>query len=506
MTNDRTTNSFRNMRAGMINRIVLLLLSFVSRRLFIDYIGVAFLSINGMFLEIVGMLSLADLGFGTAMSYSFYKPMAENDQEKIAGLVGLYRNIYRAIALIILAAGLSLIPFLDRLIVLEEPVRHVELYYIVFLMNTVASYLFVHKSCMITASQQQYIVLRYQTLLEIVKNVAQMLIAVFSGSFLLYLIAAVACTLINNLLISRRATRMYPLTDRKGYVSPEEKRSIRSNMGSVFLYKLAGTLLNSTDNTLISLICGTIFVGYYGNYRMLTNGVNTFVGIVFTSLTASVGNMIVAGAQEMRYKVFKSMQMVSYALAALVFACMFVLMEDFMVMWLGTDELFLDGFSSFAILLNLYISITLYPLWTFREATGLYQKTRYIMVIAALVNLVLSVILGRILGVGGIIVSSFIARISTYVWYEPKLLYSGYFQRSSRGYLAGQAVNMALTALCTAAAYACTRWISGTTIVGWLGKAVISGMIVVAVYFIRYIRTEECGFILSKLRAKLSRA
>lgn len=500
-SDSRMAKSAQNATAAFVNKLVNLVLSFVSRRLFIDLIGIEYLGINGLFTEILGMLSLADLGFGTAMAYSFYKPIAENDKNKIAELITFYRKVYNIIAVAVAAVGIALIPFLDIIVNTERDIPYLEVYYLVFLANTVVSYLFVYKSSIITASQKEYIVMKYQTWIIVAKVVLQILVVVLTHNYLLYISVSVFTTLANNLLISKKANELYPEIKERRELPKQEKKEIFSNLKSVFIYKISSTLLNSTDNTLMSMICGTALVGCYSNYRTITTNYNAFIAILFGSLTASIGNLVVKNSEEKRYEVFQIMQMVSYVIATFSVVEMYLLMEDFMVLiWLGTDQYLLDHFTLIAILLNLYLGSVLQPLWSYRSATGLYRKTRYIMLITAILNVVLSIILGKMFGIGGIILATFISKITTYVWYEPVVLFKDYFNMSVWKYFLENIVNVLLLLLCCVITVICTKHFAERTVLNWVIKAVVGAVVVLVVYAIRYGRTKEFKTLVQKVK------
>ena len=496
----RTSNSTKNIKFGLINKITAMILSFVSRRLFIDFIGIEYLGINSLFAEILGMLSLADLGFGTAMAYSFYRPIADKDNGKISALVNFYKKIYNYIALAISILGVAIIPFLHVLIRTDMEISNLTLYYLVFLCNTVVSYLFVYKSTIISASQKNYIVLKYQMWINFIQVIIQVGITVVTGSYLIYISVSILTTLLNNIVISRKANELYPEIKERRDLTKEEKKNIYSNLKSVFLYKLAGSLLNGTSNTLISIICGTIYVGYYSNYNTIILNINAFIVIIFASLTSSIGNLIVKEDKQKRYSIFRMMQMASFTIATFCIVCLYHLTNDFIVLWLHTSEYLLDDFSLVAILINFYLAITLQPLWSYREATGLYRKTRYIMVLAAIVNLVVAIFLGRLFGLGGIIFASFIAKMTTYVWFEPKLLFNEYFEKSVLSYYVEHIVNALLTLICIVLSHSLVKNIDSLNLFNWFLKAFISTGVVIIFVIIRYSWTEEFKFLRNKLR------
>ena len=167
MDQSRTKNSFRNILFSLANQLITILLGFVNRSVFIWTLGVGYLGISGLFSDILTMLSLADLGFGVALTYSMYKPLAEKDYDRLAALTGLYRRVYRIIALAVTVIGLALVPFLKYLINLKHPIPHITLYYLMFLANTVASYLVVYKTSILTADQKDYLLKKYQSIFSI---------------------------------------------------------------------------------------------------------------------------------------------------------------------------------------------------------------------------------------------------------------------------------------------------------------------------------------------------
>lgn len=214
-------------------------------------------------------------------------------------------------------------------------------------------------------------------------------------------------------------------------LSKKEKIDILQNMKSVFLYKISSVIINATDNILISTIVGTIAVGYYSNYLMIMNKITVFYNMIFSSMTASIGNLIVKEDKEKRYSIFQCEQAISFIISMVVMPCYIVLINDLIIMWLGKDYIF-SVIVVLAIGLNMYFSCIFQPLWSYREATGLYQKTKWIMVGCAILNIGLSVILGNLIGVSGIIFATSISKIMTYFWLEPKILFRDFSFKSKR--------------------------------------------------------------------------
>lgn len=430
----RVNNSVRNIIYRLISQISNIILKFVSRSFFIKYLGIEYLGINGLFSEVLQMLSLADLGFGTAMVFSMYKPLADHDETKLAQLVALYKKIYRIIALLITGIGFTLIPFLPYLINMEKEISHIYVYYLLYLANTVASYLVVYKTCILTADQKNYLLSKYDTIFSLISTAINCAIIYFFKLFLPYLIVQVLFTYIRNFYCSYITSQRYPYINAKVKPFPsQESKDLFKNVKSVFIYKLSTTLVSSTDNMLISIIVGTVVVGLYSNYSMIITNVSMFINIIFSSVTASVGNLILENNKQKNFQVYKTMQLVSCILSTFAVSCTYCLINDFITVWIGQEYTF-DNTVVVSIVLNLYLSIVLMPIWSYREATGMYRKTKYIMVGTAIVNLLVSIVLGKLIGIAGILIGTSIARLSTYFWYEPQLLFNEYFGEKVQKY------------------------------------------------------------------------
>lgn len=230
---------------------------------------------------------------------------------------------------------------------------------------------------------------------------------------------------------------------------------------------------------------GTESVGYYSNYNIVIGKLSGIVNTIFYSLTASLGNLIVTESYEKRYQIFQVMQSISLIIGNVCIACVFFLEEDFITIWLG-EEYSLGFLVLCAIVINFYFSIVLLPIWVFREASGLYRKTKYVMLITAVVNIVASILLGKWIGLAGILFATSIARFTTYFWYEPLLLFKQYFNQSCIIYYKGIVKGLMITMLTFGIIYVAVSWYSPQSWIEWFIKGCVVGFIAVAVTFFCY--------------------
>ena len=489
MGEGRTKYAVKNIAFNFTNQILTLLLSFASRTVFIWGLGASYLGINGLFSDVLGLLSMVDLGFNTAMVYSFYKPLAENDYLRMAGLITFYKKVYTFIAVGVSVIGIALVPALPYIINLETDIPNVTLYYLLSLANIVFSYLCVYKTSILSADQKNYKITRITIVVNVIRSIVQIIAIIIWKDYTIYLILGCISVLINNIVASHIATKEYPFIKEKVELTMKDKRNIFSNIGSVFLYKVSSVLLNATDNLLISIIIGTLAVGYYSNYLMLQNKISLFYTLIFTSLTASIGNLIVKENSKKRYEIFSCEQSISFIVCGVVIPGYTLLVNDLIKVWLG-EEYVLSMLVVIASSLNMYLACVLQPLWSYREATGLYKRTKWVMVICAMVNLILSIILGRLIGLAGILFASALSRLCTYIWYEPKILFREYFELSPFKYYLQLVGNFGVVIIITCV----TSWLSSVITVEsiflWIIKAILVGGSSLFIVLILYLNSS----------------
>lgn len=494
----RTENTVKNFYFNLVTQILSLFLGFWGRAIFIKTLGSDILGLNSLYGEILSMLSLTDLGLGLAARYSLYKPLAENDSKKIAALITYYKKIYHGIALTILGIGLGIIPFLHHIINSVDPIQGMYLYYIIFLSNTVCSYLVAYKALVITADQKGYIIARYGAILNTIKTICQVISLVLWHNYYIYLLLAVIATLLQNIIVSRITEKRYPFIKRKGVLKEEEKKSLFNNITSVFIYKMASVVFTSTDNTLISIICGLHYVGLYANYKLISYYLEVIISLVFGACSASIGNLMVKEGAEERYIVFDALQTLCQILSVIILGCFYNLVNDFIICWISAEYL-VDHSTLICIAINLYMVIVLKPTISFREATGLYSKTKYFMIAASAENLVLSIILGLRWGMAGIFLASAIARLTTYFWYEPKLLYSAFFNKEVFCYYFNLFINLLATLTACCSTHVAISFISISGWFGWIIKAMVSIIISSSVAYVIYRKTSGFRWLYIKI-------
>ena len=500
MAESRTEKSIKNILFGVTSKFLVLILGFVDRKFFIGFLGDELLGVNGLFSNVLLMLSLAELGITNVMVYSYYKPLAEGNYEKLNSLTRFYKKIYTLIAIIVAAVGIFLIPFLKYIVKTEHVIDNLVLIYIIFVANTVVSYLFVYKSTILTADQQGYLVSKVQIRVDVIRQLVQIVVLIVFRDIILYLLVKLVAVLMNNLILVRIVKKRYQYLDDKNAedISKEEKHEIFSTVASGFIYKFAGILLNGTDNILISSLVGTILVGYVANYDTIIVAIMGFVTIFYGSITASLGNLNVSASSQKKKEVFDIMLYIGFWISLIVIPCCYCLLGDFIKVWLG--EKYVLGNDILIVKLSMmYLSCTLNTVFSFREATALFKKTKYAIFAGSVMNIILSIVLGRVIGLVGILVASIISMLATYVWYEPVIIYKKYFETSPAEYFYKHLKNLLVICGMIFVMYKLTINISVTNWITLIFKASICFGISVVISFIYQCSQKEYAAIKERM-------
>lgn len=415
---------FINIKYSVINYVSMNLTKFLVRMVFVKTLSMEYLGVNGFLLNMLSMLSLAELGIGPAIVYSLYKPLAYGDKETVKSIMHLFKKIYIAVGGIILALGLLLFPFLDSFIKDGQSVPQVHYFYLVFLLNTAISYLWTYKRSLLIADQKQYIVNIYLTVVQIIIAIFQIVILLFFENYWSYILLMLCETIICNFLISRRADREYCyLNEQAKSVSTEIKQKIKKNCKAMIGHKIGNMMTFSSANLVLGKFAGLTVVGLYSNYLMVIIALNNFAWKFFEAITASFGNLIVIEESGKKIKAFKITEFITALQAAICFCGLLVLLNTFVELWVGKTYLF-DETVTAAMAFSFYLIYMRKALQVFHDAAGLYWNDRYKPLAESVINLVVSIYLTINYGVIGVVLGSIISILLTSFWIEPYVLFN----------------------------------------------------------------------------------
>lgn len=435
MAASRTGFVVKNFVWATVGNLSNALFSFVARTVFIYILGTAYLGVNGLFTNILGMLSLAELGVGAAISFSLYKPLAERNTQTIQAIINFYRNAYRIIALIVAIVGLSILPFLKYIVRGVNEVEHINLIYCIFLFNSVTSYLITYKTTLLSADQRNYLITNINTVVKAITMILQIIYLVIFRNYIGYLLIDATVQLISKLYLNYFTDKRYPFIKgrNRSKLSKEEKAIIFTKIRALILHKIGEVSVYQTDNIITSTFINTAVVGLVSNFTMLINMVNTFVVAFFNSATAGFGNLIVTETVNKQLKMTKRYDFLSFVFFGWTGICLYILLGPFVTLWIGKDRV-IDNLTIALLCINYYLTGMRVGLTNIKSAAGIYEQDRWVAICQAIANVIFSIILVQYMGLAGVYVgtllSSMIPNIS-----RPYIVYKYMFKRSCIPYL-----------------------------------------------------------------------
>ena len=428
MADSRTNNVKRNIIGGMLNRIITLLLPFITRTLIIYYLGALYLGLNSLFSSILNVLNLAELGFGAAMVFSMYEPIAKKDDVTLCAILHFYRRIYRMIGIFMLVSGLAVIPFFDTIITGDKPQgENIYLIYLIFLSNTVLSYLlFAYKSSVLSADQRQDVLSNISSFLSIVSAICQIIILVLFKNYLFFCLVWTVSTIANNLIVNYVVRKRYPSYVCKGKLSKAQIRDISKRVGGLFIYRLCYVFRDSFGSIVISSFIGLVALANYNNYLYITTTLTGFFAVIKSSIIASVGNSIATESVDKNFEDFLKIQFVYMTIAAwstVVLVCTF---QPFVRLWLG-EEYVLDKTTMLLFCALYYFYKAGDVCAVYRQAAGLWWQDRIRPIVEAVTCVVLSIVLVKKYGVAGVLLASIFCLVAINSIWASWVLFKYYF-------------------------------------------------------------------------------
>ncbi len=451
MGKSRTKNTLINASYAILARVIAMIFGFVQKTIFIRVLGISYAGVSGLFTDILMLLSLAELGMGTAISYSLYKPIAENDYKRIGQLMNFFKRAYEIIAATVLGIGLCIVPFVKYLVKdVPDITESIELIFLLYIINTAATYLLVYKNTLLVAAQKQYIVSNVQTIFTMVSIVIQCIALLVFKNFILYLLIQILFALIQNLTINIIATKTYPQLKQycREKLEKEEKKRLFGDIRALMIYKVANVVTSSTDSSIISASLGTGQVGILGNYRTVRGYATSMIAQFYNALNPSLGNLAATEGEERQYEIFKRLEFGTFWLSAFCATSFYILFNPFIRLWLGNENWILPMSTLAVFVIEFYISNQLHSVGAFRIANGLFVQTKYLTLVRALLNLGISIVLVKPLGILGVLLGTVFSYLLTQLWYEPMVLYREVFKKSVWKYYIQFAGYALLTVLC----------------------------------------------------------
>ena len=438
MKSERKKSSFKNMITAVSSNILTIIVGLVAQAIFIKILGSEYLGLNGLFSNVISMLGIVELGMGSAIIYNMYKPIAEENHEKIKSLMQFYKKSYRIITLIISIIGIMIIPFIKYIVDIESVTVGINVYlvYILFLLETICSYILSYKRSMLYADQKEYITNIIHMGYTILVNTMQLTFLYFTHDYYLYLIIKVMMRLVENIVISSYVNRRYSylLDNNVTKLDSKTEKDIFQKIKALFFHKIGTFIVSGTDNIIISKYLGLVTVGLYSNYYMIINAVQTVINHIIQATRASVGNLLVTESKTKQFDIFNKIRFVNFWISCFSSICIFVIMDSFITIWIGY-KFVLPTKVLLVLVINFFIVSSRSTYGAFKEAAGIFYEDRFVPIIESLLNIVLSIIFVKKFGLMGVFMGTIASGLVLWCYSYPKYVYNKLFGRKISDYI-----------------------------------------------------------------------
>jgi len=454
MDNTRTGKSVNNIFFGCLNKLLGIIFPFIIRTIIINVLGIQYLGLNSLYTSILTILNLADLGFNTTIVYSMYKPIAQNDTQTVNALLKLYRKIYKVVGIIVLTAGLAVMPVLPYLIKGSYP-SDINLYtlYLIFLANNVIGYFFfAYKTSVLTANQRSDVTSKVSIVINVFYYMAQVLALILAKNYYIYIIFMPISTLIRNVINAWAVKKMYPQYFCSGELNKEIKADIKKKITALVTHRIGYVVQNSIDSICISVFMGLVLLGKYNNYLYIITAVEGFITIFKQSVLAGVGNCAVTNDVEYNKKVFNKLLFILQWIVGWCSVCFLCLFQPFIKVWIGQENM-LSFYVVISVVAMFYINQSRSAVGLYKDALGMWWEDRFKPICISLVNLVLTIICAYFGFFEGIILSTCVAYLFVGFPWETHVLFKHYFKQSPAKYYLKQLFYLIVSLIAMVASY-----------------------------------------------------
>lgn len=488
----RVKNTKKNIIYGYISTVITIILGFVLRTVFLLSLNESYLGVNGLFTNVLGVLSFAELGIGSAMNYALFKPVAVDDKKMIQSIMLFYKKVYRVIAFVVAGLGLSFLPFLH--IIVKDPgdVGDIRVYYLIFLFNTVSTYFVSYKYSLVNAEQKNYIITNINALVSIITSIINIIVLIVYKNFLFYLLSISIISLLQKIFISNYLNKRYPYLLEKNIekLSKEEIEPIKKNVSALVYHKMGDVLVHQTDNIIISSFINIATVGLLSNYNLLITNVSLMINIVFNSVTSSLGNLVATASKEKLYEIFKLYRFIAFWIYGFSAIAFYTLLSPFISLWLG-ENMLLGNEVILLIVINFYMLGHRIVINNLKAAAGVFNQDKYVAILQSVVNIVVSIIAVQLIGLPGVFVGT-IAQGTLSTILKPIIVYKAVFERPAIQYFI-DAVRYAVPVMVSGrmCSYITGQYLGGGTIADFIGSMGVVIIIPNVVFLACFIRGAE---------------
>ncbi|MAB48838.1 MAG: sugar transporter [Flavobacteriaceae bacterium] len=428
----RVSKSLKNAKVGVSFFILSIFVQFFSRKIFLDNLGDEFIGLETTLRSILSFLNLAELGIGTAIGFTLYKPIFDENHKEINKIIALLGVLYRKIGYIIFAIGFIVSLFFP-MIFEQAPFSLALIYYVFYslLISVLLSYFVNYHISLLGADQKGYIVQQYFQTFNITRVILQVIVALYFKNFYLYITLELIFSIIYSIVVRYKIRQEYPwliINSSQKTEIIKEYPEIIVKIKQVFFHKMSAFVKNGTDNLLIYALVNLQSVAFFGNYQLIFMKLIGLVKMAFAGTGSAVGNLIAENDEKNIKKVLWELIAIQFFIAGFFSMIIYHTMDSFIQLWLG-EKYILSHTILLLMIADFFMIQISSPIERFKNAYGLYSDT-WAAITEAIINLVISFIFGKIYGIAGIVLGTVVSMFLIAILWKPYFLYKNGFKKS----------------------------------------------------------------------------
>lgn len=503
----RIDKAIKNSVVGIMSFMLITVATFASRRVFANLLGSEYLGLLGLFTDVLAMISLSEMGIFSISVFYLYKPLAENNYKELNRVLNFSKKMYNYISLIVLIIGLGTMFFIGKIAKGSIPINNVRWYFFLSVLNSAVSYLLYYKQTLLAADQKNFVISITHALCKLFAIGLQIMVLILFKSFFGYLLVQIIITIVENVSCSYIVSRKYPYVNEKNSdkLDNNTKNDIVKRTKAIFITRISGFIIYSTDNIIISSFINIAQVGVYGNYILVISMIKTFFSQIFTAFTSGFGNMIAKKEKEQAYRVFNASLFFAFCFSCISCTVIISLIQTFICLWLGRE--FLLSFSTVClIIICLFNSLMDVPAISAQNAAALHYKDEKVMFIQIFVNIILSLVLVNRIGVLGVVLANLISNMFLPTISKPYVVYKYIFKKSPskyyKDYLKYECVALIVAVMTTIIS---RRFFYSISLLSLIEIGIVSIIFSCTTIFLLYRRTDEykyCIYVVKKMLHK----
>ena len=503
---NRRNNYIKNVSATILLQLINPICAFITRIVFTHVLNADYLGPSGLFSDILSILSLSELGLGGAVTFALYKPIAQNDTDKMSAIMHFLRKAYFVIGWVILGIGLAICPFLTHIVKWDSSLDlNIYVVFMLFILNSAVSYwFFSYRQVLLTAAQKLYKMQLVQVIFSFVQVIISSAVLLIARNYILYLVGTIVVEIIQSCVISAVTQKAFPgvFGNKHAVLDSSETKSMWKNVYSVFIGNVSYQIFTSTDSIIISSVINTAAVGILSNYRLIIRTITSFSTLFTSSMLPAIGDIVASEEPAVCKKTFFKFNLIQMWMTSLMAICVLTCAHPFILTFFGMS--YLESNIVLIILLwNFWSDLSMTIVWHFRAAYGLYTYGKYARFIGALINIPLSFYWADKFGVAGVL-------FATSICNSPSLTYPYYvfvhgFKSKASEYYKVFLKHLVITGIAGAAAFLLTGFSFSNSFLTLVVRLVISFVVTNILFIVFYMRNENFKYAVEEIRKLISK-